>query len=240
MPTMELALVCLDTTLTLLKLSNVSLAVLFTALSASQQTQLSAQLVSLELIMTMLVSHAPVEMATSSMEPLVNNVPTNVKTVAHPQPPALLVLIPRTEISAKTVPASLDSLKLVLSTALPALKPASPAPITQPVQPAMLPFIDNLMVLSVTVWMDIMNSTTPTKQELARNVTQNARLALLHQLSALPATLAKEEWLELTPMDNRLASANQDSTQLLMVHAFNLTAMLILSVLNANRVLSYV
>ena len=80
-----------------------------------------------------------------------------------------------------------------------------------------------------------MNSITPTKLEPANYANLNAKPAPLHPVSALTAMPARTEWLELTPMDNKLVSANQDITQLLMVHAFNPTATLILSAPNANK-----
>jgi hypothetical protein len=105
---------------------------------------------------------------------------------------------------------------------------------------AILLSIEISLVVSVSVLQVSMSSTIPILPEPVRNATLNALLVLLLLLSVLLVTLTKTEFKVLTQLEDKLAVVNQDSSQLLMVHVFNLTAMLILSVLNVNKASTYV
>jgi hypothetical protein len=87
---------------------------------------------------------------------------------------------------------------------------------------------------------DTMNFTMPINPVPAENVLLNVKHVQLHPPHAHHAISQEIDSLELMLQDVKLAFANLDSTPLLMVHVFNLTAMLILSVLNANKDLNYV
>jgi hypothetical protein len=86
--------------------------------------------------------------------------------------------------------------------------------------------------------MDTMNFITLTLPEAVHFATLNALLVLPHPLNAVPAIPKRTELLELVAMEFKPASAIQDITQLLTDHASSPTAMLILSALNALKVLT--
>ena len=92
----------------------------------------------------------------------------------------------------------------------------------------------------MSVWMVTMNSITLTRAELARSATLSVLLAPLPLLSVPHVTLLETELLESTLLEGRLVFVLQDSTRTLTVHVLNLTVTLILSVLSASRVSSFV
>ena len=79
------------------------------------------------------------------------------------------------------------------------------------------------------------SSTMRTRQENASDATLNVSPALSHPLPAPAVMPPRTELPESTTLDTRLVSANPVSTPLPMAHASSLTAMPILSALNAKR-----
>ena len=138
-PTMVLVPARVDSILIQPRPSNAILAVPPTVTFAFQLAQVSALPASLEPLLIMFLSLALVVTDTLLMELLVKHALINVKTVLPQLLLALLVLILPTEISAKDVPASMDSLIMEELIVQLVQAPASPAPTHRDVPAAMQP-----------------------------------------------------------------------------------------------------
>jgi len=187
----------------------------------------------------MLPSLALVQLDTLSMEQLANNALTNAKLATHPMELALLVLIPSEETAIKIVNASLVSMIQDQLTALLAQLLANPAPMELDAHHAMPLNSEILPAASAHASMDIMNFTMLINPVPAKSAALNALHAQLPQLHAHHAMPQETDTLELILQDVKLAFVNLDTILLLMVHAFNQTAMLIPSALNANKDLNF-
>jgi hypothetical protein len=173
------------------------------------------------------------------MEPPVSNAPINAKTALPPTVHALPVLTLSTETSLKTANALRDTMIQAQLTAhlarLPAILAIMPLPALHVIQPSS----ETLLALSALAWTDTMSYITLTWLVPVTFVTLNVLPVSLHLLNALLAIPIKTESLELEAMESKHVSVIQAITQLLMDHASNPTAMLILIALNVLKDLTF-